>query len=129
GVDDHVGALAERRELVALGPDAVHDAPASRQRMAARGLVVALKQRVLLGLEEDHLEVELAGIELLEHSQEILEVLAAADVRHHRRPLDAAALMAEELAERTDHARREVVDAEVAAVLERRDRLRLAGAR
>ena len=39
-----------------------------------------------------------------------------------------ASLVAEQLAERADHPRRQVVDAEVPAVLERGDRLRLARA-
>ena len=60
---------------------------------------------------------------------QVLEVLAAAHVGDHGRPAHAAALVAEQLAEGADHPRRQVVDAEVAAVLEGGDRLRLAGAR
>ena len=69
------------------------------------------------------------ALELLDHRQQVLEVLAAADVGDDRRALDAAALVAEQLAEPGDHPRRQVVDAEVAAVLEGGDRLGLAGPR
>ena len=61
--------------------------------------------------------------------EQVVEVLAAAHVGDDRGALDAAALVAEELAEAADHPRRQVVDAEVAAVLEGGDRLRLAGPR
>src|SRR5262249_46623153 len=70
-----------------------------------------------------------ARLQLVEHRQQVLEVLAASHVGDHGRPLDAAPLVLEQLAERADHPRRQVVDAEVAAVLEGGDRLRLARAR
>src|SRR5512143_2200893 len=127
-VDHHVGALAQRRKQLALLADPVDDPPAAREGMAAASLLVAVEQDLLVRLEEDHLELEVARAELVEDRLQVLEVLAAADVGHHRGPLDTAALVPEELAEPADHPRRQVVDAEVAAVLEGRDRLGLAGA-
>src|SRR5206468_789463 len=67
-------------------------------------------------------------LQVLEDVQQLVEVLATANVGDDRGALHAAAGMAEQLAERVDHPRRQVVDAEVAAVLEGGDRLRLAGA-
>ena len=128
GVHHHVGALAQRRQQLALGPDPVDDPPFRRQRVAAAGLLVAVEQRLLVGLEEEHRRLQAVGLEVVEHLQQVVEVLAAAHVGDDRGALDAAALVAEELAEAADHPRRQVVDAEVAAVLEGGDRLRLAGA-
>ncbi len=127
GVHDHVGALAQRRQQLALGADAVDDPPFRRQRVAAAGLLVAVDQGLLVGLEEEHGRFQPLGLEVVEHLQQVVEVIAAAHVGDDRGALDAAALVAEELAEAADHPRRQVVDAEVAAVLEGGDRLRLAG--
>ena len=116
-------------EHLALGADPVDDPPVGRQRVPAPGLLEAVEQRLLVGLEEEHRRVEARLLELVEHREQLGEVLAAAHVGDHRGAADAAALVAEQLAERGDHPRRQVVDAEVARVLEGGDRLRLAGAR
>ena len=129
GVHHHVGALAQRRQQLPLGADPVDDPPFRRQRVAAAGLLVAVDQGLLVGLEEEHRRFQAVGLEVVEHLQQVVEVVAAAHVGDDRGALDAAALVAEELAEAADHPRRQVVDAEVAAVLEGGDRLRLAGAR
>ena len=127
GVHHHVGALAQRRQQLALGADPLDDPPLRRQRVAAAGLLVAVEQGLLVGLEEEHRRLQAVGVEVVEHLQQVVEVLAAAHVGDDRGALDAAALVAEELAEAVDHPRRQVVDAEVAAVLEGGDRLRLPG--
>jgi hypothetical protein len=95
--------------------------------MAAAGLLVAIEQRLLAGLEKEDLRPQAAGLEIVEDLDQVLEVVTAPDVGDDRGALDAAALVAEQLAEAVDHPRRQVVDAEVAAVLEGGDRLRLAG--
>ncbi len=128
GVHHHVGAGAQRRQQLALGADPVDDPPLGGERVAATGLLVAVEQRLLVGLEEEQLRLQPVAAQLLDHLDQLLEVLAAAHVGDDRGALDAAALVAEELAEAADHPRRQVVDAEVAAVLEGGDRLRLAGA-
>src|SRR5215212_1575304 len=128
-VDHDVRALPQRGQPLALRPDPVDDPPAARQRMPAARLPVAMKQGLLIGLEEDHLEVEPAGGELVEDRKQVLEVLAASHVGDDRGLLDAAAGVAEELPQAADHPRRQVVHAEVAAVLEGGDRLRLTGPR
>ena len=96
--------------------------------MPAAGLLVAVQQSLLVGLEKDDLDVESAGAELLEDRLQVVEVLAASHVGDDGRLLHPAPLVPEELAESADHPRRQVVDAEIAAVLEGGDRLRLAGA-
>ena len=128
GVHHHVGALAQRRQQLALGPDPVDDPPfrapagggggspcsgraASPRRPRGRAPVGFSPSRSRSSSTCD----------------QVVEVLAAAHVGDDRGALDAAALVAEELAEAVDHPRRQVVDAEVAAVLEGGDRLRLAG--
>ncbi len=128
GVHHHVGAGAQRREQLALGADPVDDPALRGERMAAARLLVAVEQRLLVGLEEEQLRLQPVGAELVEHLDQPLEVLAAAHVGDDGGLLHPAALVAEELAEAADHPRRQVVDAEVAAVLEGGDRFRLAGA-
>ena len=97
--------------------------------MAAPRLLEAVEQGLLVGLEEEHGWVEAALLELAEHPDQLLEVVSATDVGDDRGAAHAASLVAEELAEGADHPRGEVVDAKVAAVLERRDGLRLPGPR
>src|SRR5581483_1715504 len=100
-----------------------------RQRMAAAGLLEAIEQRLLARLEEDHGRVEAAVRQVVEGRLQLVEVGAAARVGNDRGPPHVAPRVSEELAERADHPRRQVVDAEIARVLERRHGLGLAGAR
>src|ERR671918_2780679 len=97
--------------------------------MAPPCLLEAVEKRALIRLEKDDPRVEPFRLELVQDAGQLLEVVAPADVGDHRGPAYLASLVAEQLAERADHARRQVVDAEVTAVLEGRDRLRLPGAR
>ena len=130
GVHDHVGALAQRAEQLALGADPLDDPPLGGQRVAAAGLLVAVDQRLLVGLEEERRSGSRPSRPSSSStSTQVVEVVAAAHVGDDRGALHAAALVAEQLAERADHPRRQVVDAEVAPVLEGGDRLRLAGPR
>src|SRR3954469_23138438 len=127
GVDRHVGALLQRLEQLALLLDRARHLPALGERVAAARLLVAVEQHVLAGLEEEQAARRAARPELLEHLSEALEVRAAAHVAHDGGALDLAALVGEQLGERGDHLGRQVVDAEVARVLEAGHRLRLAG--
>src|SRR3954454_3262209 len=96
--------------------------------MAPARLLVAIEQHVLARLEEEQAVRGARRREVLEQLREALEVGAAAHVAHHRGALDLAALVREQLRKRGDHLGRQVVDAEVAGVLEARHRLRLARA-
>ena len=98
--------------------------------MAAARLLVAGEQRLLVGVEEQHAVARRrARSRSSSTALERLEVVAAAHVGDDRRALDLRALVHEQLDERADHLRRQVVDAEVARVLEDVHRRRLAGAR
>ncbi len=127
-VDHEVGALAQRREHRALGGHAGGDAAVGRERMAPARLLVAVDQRLLGGLEEQHVVIQPERVEIVDDGLQRLEVDAAAHVGDDGGALDLGALVHEQLDQRADHLRRQVVDAEVAGVLEHVHRRRLAGA-
>jgi hypothetical protein len=95
--------------------------------MAAPGLLEAVDQHRLGGLQVQEAVRHAALVEVVEDAHEVVEVAAAAHVGRHRRALHLGALMAEQVRQRSDHLGRQVVDAEVAGVLEGGHRLRLAG--
>ena len=80
GVEDHVGALAQRAEHLALGPDPLDDLAVARQRVSPAGLLEPVDERPLVRLEEDDPGLEPARLELAEHRLELGEVVAAANV-------------------------------------------------
>src|SRR4051794_26915301 len=126
GVDGDVGALLERGQQRALLGDGAVERPALGQRVAPARLFEAIDERVRRGLQEQQPVGHALPGQLLEHAGHALERLSSAHVGHHRRPLHLAAVMAEQLSQRGDHLRRQVVDAEVAGVLEASHRLGLA---
>src|SRR5690349_4645735 len=93
--------------------------------MAPARLLVAVEQGLLVRGEEDDAVREPDGVELVDHAGQRGQVLAAAGVRHDRRALDLGALVHEQVGERPDHLRGQVVHAEVARVLEDVERGRL----
>ena len=101
------------------------DLAARRERVPPARLLVAVDQHRLGCLEEEQAVLDPAVVELVEDPEHRLEVLAAARVAHDRGVLDLAALVAEQVGELPDHLGRQVVDAEVAGVLEAGHRLRL----
>ena len=93
---------------------------------------VSLKRRTRASLEASRKSrsyCDAALVQLVEQLLEPAEVLAAAHVADDRHLVDLAALAAEEVDQRRGQLRRQVVDAEVAGVLEGVDGLRLARAR
>src|SRR3954454_13156888 len=128
-VDHDVGALLDRGQQLLLGADAVDHAAVRGERMPPPRLLVALAEVLLVGGEEDHAVHHARRGQLVDHARERGQILAAARVAHDRRELDLGALVHEQLRERADHLRRQVVDAEVAGILEHVHRRRLAGAR
>ncbi len=128
GVDDDVGRVADRFELAAFGDDAVDDAAAIRERMLAARLRVAPDEHLVARVEEDDPVGDAFLAQRAQLPDEIAEHLFTADVEDER---DAAQVAAagEQLGELRDEARREVVDAEVAEVLEAFRGLALARAR
>jgi hypothetical protein len=103
----------------------------SSTRSAARrngaSLLVAPQQRLLVGVEEEHAVGHAERAEVRQHRAQRLEELAAADVGDDGRTAHLGATVDEEVDEPADHLRRQVVDAEVAVVLEDVHRGRLAG--
>ena len=104
------------------------DAGGRGQRVAAAGLLEAGEQRLVGGVEEEHAVMQAERREVFEDGPQGLEVVAPAHVGDDGGALDLGALVHEELDERADHLRRQVVDAEVARVLEDVHRRRLPGA-
>ncbi len=109
---------AQRLQQRALGGHARGDAALRGQRVAAAGLLVAGDERLLGGLQEQHVVAEPERVEIVDDCAQRLEVDAAAHVGDDGRALDPGAAVHEQLDERADHLGREVVDAEVAGVLE-----------
>src|SRR5271166_615257 len=97
--------------------------------MAPARLLVASHERLLGRLEEQHVVAQAERVEVVDDRAQRLEVDAAADVGDDGRALDLRTLVDEQLDQRADHRRREVVYAEVAGVIEHVHRGRLARAR
>ena len=129
GVDRDVRLLVDGGEQLALLADRLAHLAALCQRMAPAGLLEAVDEHLLRGLQVEQPEGELALLEPAEHLHQPVEELAAAHVADHGGALHLAALVAEQVGQRADHLRRQVVDAEVARVLEAGHRLGLARAR
>ena len=113
--------LAQVVEHLAFALDALRDGGAVRtQRVAAaRGLVTG-DELVVRSVEEQHAHVDSLALELLDLALQIGEEIAVARVAHHgkapaRIGLAGHALKREQI---PDEARRQVVDAEEAQVLE-----------
>ena len=128
-IDHHVRAPAQGSQRVALALDAIGHAPGGRERVTAASLLVPREQRLLVGLEEQHAVRNPARAKVIEHRREPLEVRSAAYVGDDRRARHLGTLVHEQVDERTDHLRGQVVDAEVTLVLEHGHRGRLPGSR
>ncbi len=126
-VEHEIGAFPDVLQRVALGRDALGDRPRRAQRVAPAGLLVAPEQRVLVGVEEQHPVRDAARGEIVELRAEGHEQLARADVGDDGGATYLGALVDEDVDEAADHLGRQVVDAEVAVVLEDVHRRRLAG--
>ena len=126
-VDHDIRAHAQRRERAGLPTDPLEHAAGRGQGVAAPGLLVPGEQRLLVGLQEQDAMGHAGGPETVEHARQARKVTAAAHVGHHRRPGDLRTGVHEELDQRADHLRGEVVHAEVALILEHRHRRRFAG--
>jgi len=127
-VDAELGAVAQALEQRALGGNPGGHAARRRERVAPARLLVTRQQRLLVGLEEQHTAAQPQRREVVEHRGQRLEEVAAAHVGDDGGALDLRSLVHEELDERADHLRRQVVHAEVAGVLEDVHGGRLAGA-
>ncbi|GBE48481.1 hypothetical protein BMS3Bbin12_01659 [bacterium BMS3Bbin12] len=132
GVDLQVRALGDRREQTALQRDRLGERdPVTGERVFAPRLAEALEERFVAGVDEEDLTVRSAVLELFHDLREVFQGLRlVAGVDPHRGLFDVqAALRAELLGERPQHADRQVVDAIVVQVLERVQHDALPGAR
>ncbi len=133
-VDDQRGSLAQRREQVPLGGDAVeHGVRATlapfrgTQRMRTTRAAEAAQQRLVSGIEEHHLKLRSAR--LLERLQNTRGVVQEPTHTHVDAERDAPQPRAAERVERVPHdGRGQVVDAKEAEILERVHRSRFASA-
>ena len=129
-VDDVVGHPADRLHRLALLADALDRGPIGRERMRPARFAEAPHQRRLCRLEEDEHRVEVPHVlQPPVDARKLLEQPAFADVDDDRGARDLAAGAQRQLGEHRQQRDRQVVDAEVAEVLERANRLRLARTR
>src|SRR5262249_23833079 len=128
GVEDSVGDLTEIRERPALGPDSVERVALAGQRMAPPRLVVAPHQRFLARLQEEHLHLVAPRPQLPDRVEQAREVGALPHIDAECHPMDRLLGAHDQVGERRDQGRGEVVDAEESHVLEALDRVALAGA-
>src|SRR5262249_42853727 len=120
--------LAYRGEDLALARQALlESARSGRERVAPARFGEAAYQRVVLGIEEKQAQIHSLGLQRGDVSGDPLERVPGAGVDAHRDPLVAGA--AQQLRRLLEQLAREVVDAVVAAVLERIEGDALAGAR
>ena len=82
---------------------------------------------LLVCLEEEDLMAYALRLQPIEDFEQSGEVVAASGIRDDRRLGHGTARQPEQIAQRLDHLGREVVHAEIAGILEGRDRLRLPG--
>ena len=80
--------------------------PSAPERVATAGLLVARRERLLGGLEEEHVMGDAECLQVVHDRCQRLEVDAAAHVGDDRRTLDLGALVHEQLDKRADHLRR-----------------------
>jgi hypothetical protein len=128
-VDDAIGVLAQVREEPTLRLDAVEDVALSGQRVTASRLVIAPHERLVGGLEKQHLRAMPPRPQLFERVHQMREILPFPDVDAEGDLADAAARLRAELGKGRDQRGGEIVDAEVAQVLEALDRIALARTR
>ena len=127
GVYDQVGGVAHRRKLGALAGDGAGEGLAGLgQRVAAAVLVVAAHEDLVGGVQKDHLAGELVLAQLREGLRDLVEEALAAQVARDGQVAAHARVDAHELGQLEYEARRQVVYAEVAHVLEDVERLRAA---
>ncbi len=118
-VDHEVRGVAHGTELGALAGDRSGQGLAALgERMAAAVLVVAAHEDVVCGVEEEDLAGQFVGAQGRDGVCELVEQALAAQVAGDREVAADAGVDAHELGELQDEARGQVVDAEVAHVLE-----------
>src|SRR5262249_28686645 len=111
---------------LALGADAVEDAALASEGVTPPGLVVTPDQRFVARLEKQHLDAMPAGAQPVERVPEMPEVLPLPHVHAEGDLANRTARLRAQLGEGGNQRRGQVVDAEVAHVLEAFDGVALA---
>ena len=125
----HVGAArAAARAAPAPAAIAARHLAAVRERVAAAGLLEAVSSTSSDASRKSSAVAEAALLELVEHPRDALEVVPPRTSHTTAARSTLLPSCANRSASERDHLRRQVVDAEVAGVLEARHRLRLARA-
>ena len=93
------------------------------ERMAAAVLTVPANEHLVGGLQEEHLAAHLTTLELGDAVEQLVEEPLAAQIAGNGQMAAHACVDAHELGQLQDQARGQVVDAEVAHVLEHVHRL------
>jgi hypothetical protein len=123
-VHDVLGQPAERLHALALFADAFEGGPVRRERVRPARLAEPPHEHVVVGVEEDQHRVEVPhALQAAEHLRNLLQHLSFAHVDDDRRPRDLVARAQRQFREHRQERHRQVVDAEVAEILERADRL------
>src|SRR3990172_9233436 len=121
GVHDPVGDLPDVGHRLPLGPDPVEDIAVRRERVPPAGLVVAADERLGPRFEEQHLRGVAPLLQLLEGLDEVGEVFPLPHIHAKGDPPDFAGGLGAERGEGRDERGRQVINAEVAHVLEALD--------
>ena len=128
GVEHQVGLVAQAGQHGPLGGDAVDQSPLALQRMRPADVLESAHQHLVARLEEQHARPQSALGQLDDHAAQVGREGPAADVHDDGDPGDRALGAAAELDHRADQLGRQVVDDEVAEVLEALGRGAAAGA-
>src|SRR5436309_3172970 len=128
GVQDAVGDLAQRLQLLALAPDGVGESAAPGGGMRPTRLAEAVDQHIVARIEVEHLERDAAPTQLLEDARELVEEVPVARVEAERHAPYLLARALPQLDEAGDERHRQVVDAVEPQVLEHLDGAALARA-
>src|SRR5262245_33119347 len=113
-------------ELVALFRDAFTDGPIARERMRTPCLAEPPDESGMARLQEDEHRVQtVGGPQTPEHPWKLRQEILLTDVDDDGNLLECGALPRGQFRHRRNQLRRQVVDAEVAEILERADRVGL----
>ncbi len=104
---------------LALAGDAVDHRAVGREGVAPAGLREATDERVVLGVEEDHLHLVALAPRLLDQLGRLGEEVGVAGVDHHRQVVDVGPGVGGQLGDLGEQHRGQVVDAEEAGILQR----------
>src|SRR5690242_15687010 len=115
-VDDHVGKIADKVELLALRADGRGDGRALAQRMRTPRLAEAPHERFIRGFEENYLRVD-GLLHLLQNLRQSRERLSFANIDYQSRALNFRRL-SRQIGKAWNEFQRKVIDAVVAQVLE-----------